>query len=58
MPFWEKYFSAFITSLDPKIVGFQLSQPELYEKLSFVFVVTPLPLVTGFKGDFEKTIFV
>lgn len=34
--FWEKYFPAFITHLDPKLVGFQLSQPELYEKLSFV----------------------
>lgn len=39
LPLQEKYVTAFITSLDPKQVGFQLSQLELYEKFSFVLVL-------------------
>lgn len=60
VPSWEKHFPAFTTSLDPKLVGFQPSQPELYEKLSFDLVVTilALPQAPGFKGNFENIIFV
>lgn len=54
--FRRKYFTAFIANLDPKLLGFQLSGLELWGKLSFVLVPSPLPipLAPGFKGNFEK----